>query len=244
MKAVERFAQLMTSHSEADWCRVFFQVVSEMGFNSALLAIIPQPGMRLEEAYLRSNYAPEWRRHYDSMNLARIDPTVAHCIAHSTSLVWSPEIFRTRGQQELYEEACSFGLRSGVTLPIHGPKGELGILCFVNDARPGQSFQREVADCLPDLSLLRDIVFEAAMAFAKSPRSSEPPPSLTERERECLLWSAAGKSTWEISKILHRSESVVNYHFANIRRKFDVTTRREAIVKAMRLGMLEPGTKS
>lgn len=31
----------------------------------------------------------------------------------------------------MHEEACGYGVKSGVTLPIHGTKGELGIVCFV-----------------------------------------------------------------------------------------------------------------
>jgi LuxR family quorum-sensing transcriptional regulator LasR len=140
----------------------------------------------------------------------------------------------------MYEEACGHGLRSGVTLPIHGAQGELGILCFVNDTKPGKCFQQEAHSMLPELSYLRDVIFETSLRFIKPSKSTEESPSITPRELECIKWCAAGKSSWEIAKIFHRSESAVNLHFTNLRRKFSVSSRQQVVVKAMRSGLIHP----
>jgi LuxR family transcriptional regulator, quorum-sensing system regulator LasR len=238
MSLLERFHTLMELDTEDAWCRELFGIGKELGFDYSLLAIVPKPGMKLENAFLRSNYATDWRSNYDQLNLAYVDPTVAHCVSRTTSLVWSPDIFRNLAQKQMYEEACRFGLRSGVTLPIHGPKGELGILCFVNDQQPGKQFQRDLAEQLPALSLLRDVVFDTGIDFALPEVAVQQIPTLTRRELECLQWTAAGKTTWEIAKILHCSEPTANFHIANFRRKLDVGSRREAVLKAIRLGII------
>ena len=62
--------------------------------------------------------------------------------------------------------------------------------------------------------------------------------SLTDREVECLQWIAAGKSDWQIGKILNISQKTVNYHVENVKRKFGVATRIQAVVAAMRQGQL------
>lgn len=64
------------------------------------------------------------------------------------------------------------------------------------------------------------------------------PVYLTPRERQVLLWCAYGKSSWEIGQILACKESTVNFHMSNILRKFDVSTRVAAVIKAIRYGML------
>ncbi|MCI0911248.1 MULTISPECIES: response regulator transcription factor [Pseudomonas] len=64
------------------------------------------------------------------------------------------------------------------------------------------------------------------------------PIRLTPREQQVLLWCAYGKSSWEIGQILQCQESTVNFHVGNILRKFDVTTRVAAVIKAIRYGML------
>ncbi|MET3454928.1 helix-turn-helix transcriptional regulator [Pseudomonas kilonensis] len=61
---------------------------------------------------------------------------------------------------------------------------------------------------------------------------------LTRKETEVLQWSAAGKSSWEISQIINCSEAGVNYHFCNIRRKFGVNSRWTAALKALELGLI------
>ncbi|MGH8385787.1 MAG: response regulator transcription factor [Pseudomonas sp.] len=63
--------------------------------------------------------------------------------------------------------------------------------------------------------------------------------ALTTREKEALLWSAKGKSSWEISRIFNCTEAGVNYHFSNIRRKFGVSSRWAAVMMALELGLIE-----
>ena len=61
---------------------------------------------------------------------------------------------------------------------------------------------------------------------------------LTNREKEFLQWSEAGKSSWEIAMIVDCSEANVNYHFNNIRRKFGVSSRHLAGKIAREKGLI------
>jgi LuxR family quorum-sensing transcriptional regulator LasR len=65
-------------------------------------------------------------------------------------------------------------------------------------------------------------------------------PRLTPRELEVLNWVMVGKSSWEISKITGCSEATVNFHMGNIRQKFNVNTRQQAVVRAISLGLISP----
>jgi LuxR family quorum-sensing transcriptional regulator LasR len=62
---------------------------------------------------------------------------------------------------------------------------------------------------------------------------------LTAKEQEILLWAAKGKSTWEISRIQGRTESAVNFHMCNIRRKFGVSSLKAALVMALDCGLID-----
>jgi len=239
MTLFERYDRLRDKDSERAWREVFFEIGHSMGFEKTLLAIVPRPGMKLDQAFLCSNYDQRWRADYDKQGLAYIDPTVSHCLTQNVPLIWSPNIFRTTAQKQMYEEACGYGLRSGVTLPIHGAKGELGILCFVNDSKPGKQFQRDLAFKLPGISLLRDIAFDTVLPFVVSDPGSKPTPVLTHREIECLKWVAIGKTSWEISGILKCTAATVNFHMTNIRRKFEVGSRHEAVIMALRHGLID-----
>lgn len=62
-------------------------------------------------------------------------------------------------------------------------------------------------------------------------------PRLTQKEQEILGWCARGKTSAEMAIILNRSETTINFHIANLRVKFGVTSRHAAVLKAIKFGM-------
>lgn len=242
MKVIERFSDLLCHSTVEDWRDHVFKLGNNLGYEQILLAILPHPHAPVETdfAFLHSNYSPDWRSKYDGEKMGYIDPTVTHCASKSTPLIWSPEIFSTQNQKEMYEEASGHGLRSGVTLPIHGARGEFGALCFVADTKPDKRCQHNINRSLPELSYFRDFIFESSLQFMRPSNQKKENVSITRCELECLKWSAAGKSSWEIGQILNCTEATVNFHFGNIRRKFNTTSRQQAVVKAINLGLIHP----
>lgn len=67
------------------------------------------------------------------------------------------------------------------------------------------------------------------------------PAQLTAKETQALLWCSKGKTSWEIARIQNCSESTVNFHFSNIRRKFAVSSRSAALLKAIEQGVIHVG---
>jgi DNA-binding CsgD family transcriptional regulator len=61
---------------------------------------------------------------------------------------------------------------------------------------------------------------------------------VTARESEVLAWVAAGKSDWAIGQILNISGKTVNFHVENAKRKLGAGTRVQAVVAAMRSGVI------
>jgi DNA-binding CsgD family transcriptional regulator len=74
-------------------------------------------------------------------------------------------------------------------------------------------------------------VYHRLCALRQTP--IEPPEALTAREAEALRWIARGKSDWQVGQILSISEKTVNYHIENVKRKFGVATRVQAVVAAI-----------
>ncbi|RWN91764.1 MAG: helix-turn-helix transcriptional regulator [Mesorhizobium sp.] len=70
-------------------------------------------------------------------------------------------------------------------------------------------------------------------------RGTEETPPLSPREKECILWTAKGKSSWEIGQIIGISANTVNFHIKNVMRKLDTCSRTTAAIKAMKLGIIE-----
>ena len=65
------------------------------------------------------------------------------------------------------------------------------------------------------------------------------PSHLTGRQRDCLKWVAAGKSSTDIGIILDISHNTVDEHLANACRRLGVRTRLQAALIAARMGLIE-----
>jgi LuxR family quorum-sensing transcriptional regulator LasR len=240
MVKFDQLLQLMQSDTPDAWSEVLYGLAKECGFDRVLYGMVASRHAKLENAFLRSNYSPEWRERYDADRLAYVDPTVSHCLASTLPIIWQPSTFCAPAQRELYEEACGYGIRSGVTFPIHGPNGEFGLISFASDRAPGAATTYALEHQLSDLALIRDYAFQSASRFLAAAAPAEIAPRLTRRELEVLSWAMVGKSSWEISKIINCSEATINFHMANVRQKFNVNTRQQAVVKAIALGLIIP----
>lgn len=240
MEENELLLALLNCKTEREWCNILFALGRNLGFDQVLFGIVANKRSALESAYIRSNYSSQWRNIYDTEMLHYIDPTITHCYSSNLPLIWAPHIFSTPPQKQLYEEACSYNLRSGVSFPIHGANGEFGLVCFASDARADKRFFSEVSHFLANLALIRDYAFESSSRFATPTSANQDVLPITPREKECLKWTIIGKTSWEISQILRCSEATVNFHIANIRRKFGVRTRQQAVIRAVSLGLIPP----
>ncbi len=232
----------MCCKSLKDWRNLIFRLGSDFGYEQTRLAILPDPNapVEAENAFQHGNYSADWLNKYTAEKMHYFDPTFAHCLSKTIPLIWSPEIFSGKKQKDMYEEACGYGIRSGVTLPIHGAKGELGIVCFVTDTKPGKHFKMEAHNTLPELTYFRDFILETSFQFMAPSKLHEVPPLLTRRELECLKWCAAGKSSVDIAQLLNCSVANVNFHFTNLRSKFNVSSRHQVVTKALCHGLIHP----
>lgn len=96
----------------------------------------------------------------------------------------------------------------------------------------------DIARHLPALALLRDGALGSVLSFRPVlPQALTP--ALTARERECLQWLVAGKSSWDIAQILKVAEATVNFHMANVCKKLGAGSRLIAVARAVKLGLIE-----
>ncbi len=240
MLTLEALLALFDSPTEQQWSQTLFDIAVKCGFTHTLFGVIPNRSASLDAAYLTSNYPVEWRKICDKMRVHYVDPIVSHCLHSTLPFIWKTSTFRGKHQAALYEQAAGYGLCSGVSLPIHGTGGQFGVLSFAGPDAEHPARTSSLQD-LAMLTLIRDYALESAQRFLPANAGQALlTVRLTARELECLQWAMLGKSSWEISKIMRRSEATVNFHLANTKKKFNVQTRQQAVVKAIKLGLLTP----
>jgi DNA-binding NarL/FixJ family response regulator len=70
------------------------------------------------------------------------------------------------------------------------------------------------------------------------PKSGQPAPLLSDREREVLALIAAGSTNREIAAALYLSPHTVKEHTSSLYRKLQARNRAEAVQRAQRIGLL------
>ena len=221
------------------------RVCDELGFDYFIYGAQLPTSLVKPHFVIISGYPQAWREHYNANGYLRIDPTVAHCIGNITPLAWSelesrpalhtPEAARFMG------EAHDFGLRNGVSFPVHGVGGENAMFSLAcSSDRPVPSSLVEQA--MPVAHLLSNYIHEAVrrVFVDRDNGIALGHVQLTQREKECLTWAAEGKTTWETGQILGISERTVIFHLKNVAQKLNVTNRSQAVARAVSQLLITP----
>lgn len=114
--------------------------------------------------------------------------------------------------------------------PVHHPRYGAAAVGFSGDRGPL---------CPNEMAHLHVASIQVFDRFVQlQPRVFEEKAKLSERERECLLWTAEGKTSFEIGKIVGISEHTVNYYLNTAAGKLNATNRVQAVAIALRNDLL------
>ncbi|MGX5829342.1 helix-turn-helix transcriptional regulator [Mesorhizobium sp. 43Arga] len=182
------------------------------------------------------NYPDGWRERYLEMGYDKIDPTIKRGRRRIEAFRWS-EVYNdestTEDERRIFDEAATFGLRSGISVPLHGPEGSFAIMNFA------QAWDGEFPNRTITYLQLAASHFHLRVAEFADATGIESFSNLSPREKECILWTVKGKSSWEIGKILGISVNTVNFHIKNVMKKMDANSRITAAMEVVRRGIVE-----
>jgi DNA-binding CsgD family transcriptional regulator len=203
-------------------------------------------GVRLSTAYtsishfIISDYPEAWLQEYTERNYAEFDPVVQHCTRYHEPYCW--DRLREDPDPKLiaFADACArHGLVGGMSIGIHGYSGDTGIFCIGGPQVVGTGSDAAF-DLVLHLNTLLPYIHATVTRLTRFKQPEDSKPRLSERELECLLWSAEGKTAEEIASILSISTATVTFHLKNTIQKLHVSNRNQAIAKAALLGIITP----
>ncbi len=189
-----------------------------------------------------SGYPTDWWEHYNASGYLSIDPVVTHCAHRITPIIWEDVDLAVQHHEQVrrfMEDSHEFGLRGGFSAPVHGTPGEAGLLSLATSDSVKASKDR-VFESIAETQLLATYIHEAVRRVMLVGSAKVGNVRLTAREKECLLWTAEGKSSWAIGRILGISENTVLYHLKNAVRKLNASNRQQAVARAITLGLITP----
>lgn len=220
--------------------RALEETFEDLGFQQLSYVVLRSPH-GLQRPKVLTTFPDEWRSRYVDLNYSAFDAVYPAASAFMFPLRWD-EIYRdrrtSRRQKTIFDEAKEFGVKTGVTVPIHGPAGGLASLSVSGDLG-SRNFEQVWDHYYDDLTLIAAHAHQEILRHYSDQEGIEPI-RLTDRERECLAWTARGKTAWEISKLIGISESTVLFHLNGTMRKLKVFSKHHAVVKAIMLGLVVP----
>lgn len=216
-------------------------IIGQLGFDHFSCGVMRQDAAtRMPSVHLLSCYPQDWQAHYAAHHYFEQDPVIAHTIRHRKPLpvIWSePGTLADPVHDRIFSEAFDFGLRSGVTVSCQGVD-QVGVLSLSSD-RNLAAIRGELPRALGSAQLLACYLQEVwnRLGGQIAPHRAF---SLSQRELECLHWAAAGKTSWEIARILSIAERTVVFHIGRAVEKLQVSNRRQAVAKAITSGLITP----
>ncbi|PWC57601.1 hypothetical protein TSH7_25425 [Azospirillum sp. TSH7] len=223
------------------------------GFSHLDIRGIGEPGCEVVIPFYLTTAREDFIAGYSDERLYEIDPVAQTAKLSNVAFSWSEAVDRLRSGTldpamsdaitRVIGFAADHGYRDGLTIPFHGvsrtgsPVSALTTLFWTGTA---EEFARTVERVRFPLSMFmlycNDRIVQLRGVESSLPAAE--PPRLTGRERDCLSWSARGKTAAEIGIILGISENTANFHVKNCMRKLSVHSRSHAVAQALALRLI------
>ncbi len=215
--------RFMKGLTEAYRCRAFM-----------IVNLPPITSFDLQSNSVINNWPAELLSIYDQEGLLPTSPVLQRM--RRTTLPFVYDVAATPNREESKSQLVialfeRFRMTRFVYLPTHDVSGIRGAVSLAGDREP---FTPEE---IKDLYYIAIHVFDR-LAEIRS-MDVRVVDALTDREIDCLNWTAAGKTSAEIAEILTLSEHTVNHYLNRATKKLDTVNRTQAVAKALRVGLIK-----
>lgn len=205
---------------------------SDIGFDYFSLFRHDRRSSGSDGTILVTNYPEAWIERSRALRYYADDPVFAASTRTAVGFLISdvPRMLDlSKRQIRTLDEGRLAGLGDGFSVPAHVPGEANGLCTFI--VRTGRTLPLKR---LPMAQLAGAFAYEAGRRLkAAAAAKPEEAVRLTERQLECVLLIARGKSDWEIATILGVKEDTITEHVDDARRRYGVARRTQLVVRAL-----------
>ena len=229
-------AEIAGLKAQFDVLRFMRRVTEAFGARAFMVLNLPsKTSLELSANSIISNWPAELLSLYDREGMLQHSPLLRRLRQNTTPFTFdltSEEMQRPGdAQDQVVSLFGRFNMIRGAYFPTHDVTGLRGAVSFLGD-RPPFSIDEMMA-----LAFLSTAIYDRLADIRKA--DGEAPSTLTDREIDCLNWTAAGKTSAEIAEILRLSEHTVNHYLNRATKKLDTVNRTQAVATALRLGIIK-----
>ncbi|WP_321396008.1 LuxR family transcriptional regulator [Emcibacter sp.] len=214
--------------SEDELVEAFDKAIQKLGFTHFSCASMMDYNNPVPGSIFITKLPESWTSRYLDKNYHQQDAVLDAVQNRNVPVIWENMHVRNRFQKKILKEASECGLKNGISVQLFVP-GFIPTTFSVSSEE--QDFDR---DSYLLLHLLCVYFHEAVLRVREESGSPQfEKKELTGREKECLYWAASGKSDTDIADILSISKHTVHFHIENAKRKFNLSTRIQTVVRAI-----------
>lgn len=233
---VRKFApQLTDAKSSSALSACLARIAHHLGFDHFALVYEPRVHFEQRSSILMHNYPDAWAEVYTSFDLAGHDPVRRACDRTLHGFEWrelAKLIPMTPRDHRMLSVGRQVGVADGYTVPRHIAGEGSGSCSFV--VGPKSALPR---DMLEAAELLGAFAIAAARSIAGLGQN-QCKPALSDRQRECVLWTARGKTAAEAAIIMGVTEHTVIKHLQDARERYSVYSGQTLILCALYDGLI------
>ncbi|WP_088287042.1 LuxR family transcriptional regulator [Ideonella sp. A 288] len=231
------YSSVLDARSLEEFRGEVIRFAQDIGFRTVGAFVLVDQRIGRSE-YVAVHNAPQgYEEAMHDQSCAKRDPVIQHCLKQTMPIIWDQATYTARGVGDLWEEQAHFGYMTGIAMALHLPEGRH----FVFGVDRDQALPRDPAELtrlVADVQLFAVCAQEAAVRVLTPATADGAVPRLTPREAEVLSWTMEGKTAWEVGAILGITERTVSLHVANAMQKLGAANKHQAVLKALRLGLI------
>jgi LuxR family transcriptional regulator, quorum-sensing system regulator BjaR1 len=229
-------SQIAALETQFDAIRYMKRTTLAFGFKAFLICMVPAfDAEKLASAAILSNMPADLMNKYDSISLLKHSTGIRRLRETTTPFQltldeWEKESGRPPQSNDYITMLRDHGIFQANYFPVHDADGSRATVVWM-----GKRVDLPMT-AMMELQMIAIHVYNRLTEIGSFWKDANI--ALSEREIQCLNWTAAGKTSSEIAGILGLSEHTVNHYLNHVSKKLDAVNRTQAVVKAMKKGYI------
>lgn len=220
-----------------DAIKLLKKVTCEFEFSAFSLISMPKHDVHsLGQETLISSWPRALLEKYDRQKFIQSSPIVNYLSTNTRPSSFKLETLAAGRKNDQEEREClslfsEYDISFTACIPVHDVFGNRFSFLFLGN------MERFKTEDLAVLTLICTHVFDRVSNILNTAEKHDF--ELTDKELSILRWIADGKTSFEIGSIMSLSEHTVNAYAATATKKLDTTNRTQAVIKAVRLRIID-----
>ena len=242
-------ASIAHSKDDSDAWRAGKSYFEALGFETVNYGIMDRKNDSFLGFY--TNMDPDWMSYYADCRYDEVDPLIKHCMKYSHPIDYS---YKSESQLELVgsdEEAKMLndcyeaGIHNSFLVPFHNDMFPLAGGINLAGRMSAKNCRSLVAENRNEImiagALLNSYLAGMPQGMERSKywqKFHDNDSDITPREVEVLKWLSTGLRNDRVAERMKVSPVTINFHMGSIKKKLSARTREQALVIALRKGIV------